>query len=49
MWLWNLVKTVGQKWGNRENLIAAKNRFGMQEKHVVAIPEKGADPRGSYV
>lgn len=49
----NVVVESGQncrsKVGNRENLIAAKNRIGIQEKHAVAIPEKRADPRGSSV
>ena len=37
------------KVGNRENLIATKNIIGMQEKLLVSIPEKGANPRGSSV
>ena len=37
------------KVGNRENLIATKYRFGMQEKHVVTIPEEGANPKGSSI
>ena len=49
----NVVVEYGQncrsKVGNRENRIASKNRIGMQEKHVVSIPEKGDDPRGSFL
>jgi hypothetical protein len=43
------VKDSGSKVRNRENLTVAKNEIIMQEKHVVAIPEQGADHRSSSV
>ena len=49
----NVVVESGQncrsKVGNRENRIASKNRIGMHEKHVVAMLEKGSEPRGSSI